>query len=60
MENTDQSRHPFEPTRDELPLKPNYNFELDRRQFFKITGGGLIVAFVVKDLFSANEKKPTY
>ena len=58
MENTDQSRHPFEPTRDELPLKPNYNFELDRRQFFKITGGGLIVAFVVKDLFSANDKNP--
>ena len=45
---------------DELPLKSNYNFELDRRKFFKITGGGLIVAFVLKDLVSfANETPPS-
>ena len=52
MDNPDHSQHPFEPTRDELPLKSNYHFELDRRKFFKITGGGLIVAFVLKDLVS--------
>jgi CO/xanthine dehydrogenase Mo-binding subunit len=52
MDNPEFSQHPFEPTRDELPLRSNYNFELDRRKFFKITGGGLIVAFVLKDLVS--------
>src|SRR5688572_32395412 len=52
MDNTDYSHHPFEPTPDELPKKSNYHFELDRRKFFKITGGGLIVAFVIKDLVS--------
>ena len=52
MENQDHSQHPFEPTRDELPHKSNYHFELDRRKFFKIAGGGLIVAFVLKDLVS--------
>ena len=52
MEKQDHSQHPFEPTPDELPLKSNYHFELDRRKFFKIAGGGLIVAFVLKDLVS--------
>jgi nicotinate dehydrogenase subunit B len=52
MDNTDYLQHPFEPTRDELPLKPDYHFEIDRRKFFKLTGGGLIVAFVLKDLLS--------
>lgn len=52
MDNSDHSHHPFEPTKDELPHKPGYHFELDRRKFFKITGGGLIVAFVLEDLLS--------
>ena len=52
MDNQDHSPHPFEPTLDELPLKSNNHFELDRRKFFKIAGGGLIVAFVLKDLVS--------
>src|SRR5688572_15394642 len=56
MDNPDNSQHPFEPTRDELPFKMNYHFELDRRKFFKITGGGLIVAFVLKDLISFDRK----
>ena len=51
-ENRNYLPHPFEPTRDELPLNRNYRFELDRRKFFKITGGGLIVAFVLRDLIS--------
>ncbi|HEX3168388.1 MAG TPA: molybdopterin cofactor-binding domain-containing protein [Chitinophagaceae bacterium] len=52
MEDRGHSQHPFEPTRDELPVKSNYHFDIDRRKFFKIAGGGLIVAFVVKDLVS--------
>ena len=59
MENPDYSQHPFEPTRDELPPKSNYHFELDRRKFFQITGGGLIVAFVLKDLVSFDDKTPS-
>ena len=56
MGNPDHSQHPFEPTRDELPLKANYHFELDRRKFFQIAGGGLIVAFVVKDIMSFDDE----
>ena len=60
MDNRDYSQHPFEPTQDELPLKPNYHFDLDRRNFFKLTGGGLIVAFVLRDLISfAGENAPS-
>lgn len=56
MDNPDHLQHPFEPTQDELPLKRNFNFDLDRRKFFKITGAGLIVAFVLKDLVSFGGK----
>jgi isoquinoline 1-oxidoreductase len=52
MDNTNYSQHPFEPTRDELPSKSKYHFKLDRRKFFEIAGGGLIVALVIKDLIS--------
>ena len=47
--------HPFEPTQNELPDKKNYHFSLDRRKFFKISGGGLIVAFVLRDVISRDE-----
>jgi nicotinate dehydrogenase subunit B len=53
MENPDRSRHPFEPATDELPSEPRYHFTLNRRKFFKLSGGGLIVAFVLHDLISA-------
>jgi isoquinoline 1-oxidoreductase len=59
MENKDHSPHPFEPQQNELPPKPNYDFTLDRRKFFKITGGGLIVAFVIKDLLSFDKETPS-
>jgi nicotinate dehydrogenase subunit B len=58
MENPDYSSHPFDPTRSELPQKQNYDFALDRRKFFKITGGGLIVAFLLKDLLSIDSETP--
>ncbi len=56
MDNPAYSSHPFEPQQNELPPKPNYAFAIDRRKFFKITGGGLIVAFVFKDLFSLDSE----
>ena len=52
MNNSSNQPHPFEPGRDELPSKPQYNFEFDRRKFFKLFGGGLAVAFVLHDIFS--------
>ena len=59
MENPDYSSHPFEPQQNELPPKQNYDFALDRRKFFTITGGGLIVAFVLKDLLSFGSETHT-
>src|SRR4026208_471204 len=58
MDNPDYSIHPFEPTKNELPPKANYEFALDRRKFFKLTGGGLIVVFVLKDLLSFDSETP--
>src|SRR4026209_299310 len=52
MDNPDHLPHPFEPTADELPPKPGHHFALDRRKFLKLTGGGLVVAFVLHDVFS--------
>src|SRR5688572_12211705 len=52
MNNPDNLPHPFEPTQDELPPKPGHHFAFDRRKFLKLTGGGLVVAFVLHDLFS--------
>ena len=55
MSNTTNSSHPFEPGLDELPPKPDHHFQLDRRKFFKLFGGGLAVAIVLKDLVSFAE-----
>ena len=59
MGNPGYSPHPFEPEQNELPPKANHDFALDRRKFFKLTGGGLIVAFVVKDLLSFGSETPS-
>jgi isoquinoline 1-oxidoreductase len=42
----------FEPERYELLEGPRYHFDLDRRDFFKVLGGGLIVCLVVGDGFA--------
>jgi isoquinoline 1-oxidoreductase len=52
MSTTDNLAHSFEPSEGELPPKPRVHFEIDRRKFFKLFGGGLAVVFVVKDMFS--------
>jgi isoquinoline 1-oxidoreductase len=39
----------FEPERYELYDAPAYNFELARREFFKLFGGGLFVLLMLKD-----------
>src|SRR5690242_9909357 len=58
MGNEDYSHHPFEPATNELPSKPRYRFTLDRRKFFKLSGGGLVVAFVLHDLISPGNSVP--
>ena len=55
MDTSDFSRHPFEPTPDELPPKPKYNFSIDRRKFFQLTGGGLVIVFALRDLVSSGQ-----
>jgi nicotinate dehydrogenase subunit B len=52
MKNPDQLQHPFEPTMDELPPESGYHFIIDRRKFLALTGGGLVVAFVLQDILS--------
>src|SRR4030095_14074768 len=56
MKESDNLSHPFEPTTDELPPAPAFHFALDRRKFLQLSGGGLIVAFVLRDLFSSENK----
>src|ERR1051326_8972197 len=56
MDNRDLSRHPFEPTQDELPPKPKYHFSLHRRKFFQLTGGGLVVVFALRDMISSGNE----
>lgn len=53
MENQDHSRHPFEPATNELPSGSRYRFTLDRRKFFKLSCGGLVVAFLLHDVISS-------
>ena len=56
MKNTDNLPHSFEPTTDELPPVPGFKFLLDRRKFLQLSGGGIIVAFVLRDIFSSDDK----
>ena len=42
----------LEPERYEWFEEPRYQFELDRRDFFRVLGGGVIVCLVVADALS--------
>ena len=56
MEKLDYLSHPFEPTKEELPPGHGFQFALTRRKFLQLTGGGLVVAFVLRDIFSPDGK----
>ena len=58
MKDPEYVPHPFEPASDELPPGSQYKFAIDRRKFLKLSGGGLVVAFVFQDLFSGENKTP--
>ena len=40
---------PLEPERYELQSGPTYSFDLDRRDFFKLLGGGIVVISMISD-----------
>ena len=46
--------HPSEPTAEELPPSKKFMFGTDRRKFLQLTGGSLVVFFLLPDLFSDN------
>ena len=48
MTKTTHSEIPLEPERYELTSAPAYVFDLDRREFFKVLGGGLLVISVLQ------------
>lgn len=52
MKDQPTPQHLYEPDQHELPPKPAYQFNLNRRRFFKVLGGGLAVAFVFQDLLN--------
>src|SRR5262245_41738951 len=45
----------IEPERDELHAAPRYHFELDRRDFIKTLGGGVVVILTLRDAVLAQE-----
>ena len=44
-----------EPERYELKARPAYHFQVDRRDFFKFLGAGILVVCVLKDTGSGQE-----
>src|SRR5205823_15121689 len=40
---------PFEPERYELQSGPAYSFDLGRRDFFKMLGGGIVIVSIISD-----------
>src|SRR5262245_53139466 len=56
MKDPEYVPHPFEPNSNELPPGNQYKFSFDRRKFLRLTGGGLVVAFVLQDIFSDENK----
>jgi isoquinoline 1-oxidoreductase len=45
----------IEPERYELAAGPAYHFELPRRDFFKVLGGGVLIVLTLKDAFGQQE-----
>ncbi len=43
----------LEPERYELYEEPRYTFAIDRRDFFRVVGGGIVVCLVLRDTFAA-------
>jgi isoquinoline 1-oxidoreductase len=43
---------PFEPERYELYAEPRYQFDFDRREFFKLVGSGLVVCLALGESFA--------
>ena len=43
---------PLEPERYELQVAPVYHFDLARRDFFKVLGGGIVVLFLLEDAWA--------
>jgi len=41
--------NPFEPERYELEAGPAYTFDLNRRDVFKLLGGGIVVLSIISD-----------
>ena len=46
---------PVEPERYELEAAPTYRFEVDRREFFKFLGAGVLVVAVLRDAHAFQE-----
>jgi len=49
MSETTRVQVPWEPERYELASAPLYHFDLDRRDFFKFLGAGVLVVSVLKE-----------
>jgi nicotinate dehydrogenase subunit B len=49
----------FEPERYELYEAPRYQFEPDRREFFRLLGGGIVVCLMVNEALAQEEGQPT-
>src|ERR1700674_5189594 len=45
----------FEPERYELTAPPTYHFDVDRREFFRFLGAGVLIVCVLKDLRALQE-----
>jgi len=45
----------WEPERYEFRASPPYRFELDRRDFFRALGGGIVILIGAKDAFARQE-----
>ena len=52
------SQHSYEAERYELSAKPAYQFELDRRDFFRLVGAGLVVVLFADCVDAQQERGP--